>query len=176
MAQRKSRGGAPADNDMAQAMSDSAQKIWLAGLGAFERAKAEGPKMFETLVEQGKGLSEKAREAADQALRAVRANANDMGGRFDKLEQVFEDRVSKSLNRLGVLTRGEVSDISRQVQELTEDVRKMMEQSRSGAATRGAVKRKAKRTVSRAKSTATRTATKAKRKAGAATRSRKRKP
>ena len=38
--------------DSAQAVRDSAQKIWLAGLGAFERAKSEGPRMFETLVEQ----------------------------------------------------------------------------------------------------------------------------
>jgi poly(hydroxyalkanoate) granule-associated protein len=166
MAQRKSRGGASRapDNDMAKAMSDSAQKIWLAGLGAFERAKTEGPKMFETLAEQGRGLTEKAREAADQALRAVRESAGAAGGRFDKLEQVFEDRVSKSLNRLGVLTRGEVSDLSRQVRELTDDVRRMMEQSRGGAAARGAAKGSVKRKATKAK----RKATKAKRKAKAA--------
>ena len=39
-----------------QAIRDSAQKIWLAGLGAYERAKTEGPRMFETLVEQGRTI------------------------------------------------------------------------------------------------------------------------
>ena len=118
--------------------SDSAQKIWLAGLGAYERAKAEGPKMFETLVEQGKSLGGKAREAADQALKTMREGTSGAAGRFDKLEQVFENRVSKSLKRLGVLTRGELADLSKQVRDLTADVRKLNAKARgkTGAAKR----------------------------------------
>jgi poly(hydroxyalkanoate) granule-associated protein len=150
-------------DEAGKAISDSAQKIWLAGLGAFERAKAEGPKMFDTLVEQGRSLGGKAREAADQALKSVRDGASGAGGRFDKLEQVFEDRVSKSLGRLGVLTRGEVGDLSRQVSELSENVRSLMKQSgarasagqskgkRRAAAKAGAAKRKVKRAVSTAR-------------------------
>ena len=114
-----------AANDASKAVSDSAQKIWLAGLGAYERAKAEGPKMFETLVEQGKSLGGKAREAADQALKTMREGTSGAAGRFDKLEQVFEDRVSKSLQRLGVLTRGELADLSKQVRDLTADVKRL---------------------------------------------------
>ena len=133
-----------AANDAGKAVSDSAQKIWLAGLGAYERAKAEGPKMFETLVEQGKSLGGKAREAADQALKTMAKGSSDAAGRFDKLEQVFEDRVSKSLKRLGVLTRGELSELSRQVRELTNDVRKLTAKSRS-AKSRSAKSRPAKR-------------------------------
>jgi poly(hydroxyalkanoate) granule-associated protein len=153
MATKKSKYSGFADNDTAKVVTDSAQKIWLAGLGAFERAKAEGPKMFETLVEQGKGFAERARGAADQALASVRESASGAGGRFDKLEQVFEDRVSKSLGRLGVMTRGEVADLSKQVASLTEEVRSMM---RSGAgaskASRGAApKRKAKAGARKAK-------------------------
>ena len=131
-------------NDATKAITDSAQRIWLAGLGAFERARAEGPRMFETLVEQGKSLGGQARDAADQALRNLREGASTAGGRFDKLEQVFEDRVSKSLKRLGVLTRGEVADLSQNVRELSDQVRAMMaEQGRAGPASKG--KRKAKR-------------------------------
>lgn len=148
-------------DEAGKAISDSAQKIWLAGLGAFERAKAEGPKMFETLVEQGRSLGGRAREAADQALKSVRDGASGASGRFDKLEQVFEDRVSKSLGRLGVLTRVEVGELSRQVSELSENVRSLMKQSaargsggsqkRRAAAKAGAAKRKVKRAVSTAK-------------------------
>ena len=160
------------DSDMGKAVSDSAQKIWLAGLGAYERAKTEGPKMFDVLVEQGKSLGGKARDAADQALKTVRDGASEAGSRFDKLEQVFEDRVSKSLGRLGVVTRGEVADLTKQVGELTESVRSLMKQSatrpgatpskrggsskRRGAAKAGAAKRKVKRAASSAKRRATR--------------------
>ncbi|HSW84361.1 MAG TPA: phasin family protein, partial [Usitatibacter sp.] len=64
---------------------------------------------------------------------------------FDKLEQVFEERVSKSLGRLGVLTRGEVGDLARQVGELTEEVRKLT----AGAPKAAAKKRKAGKRATR---------------------------
>ena len=121
---RNGRRGSAGEN-AAQGMRDSAQKIWLAGLGAFERAKSEGPKMFDALVEQGKDLRDRAAEAADQALKAVREQAGEAQGRWDKLEQVFEDRVSRSLQRLGVLTSREVQDLQRQVAELTRTVAAM---------------------------------------------------
>jgi poly(hydroxyalkanoate) granule-associated protein len=161
MAQKKSsrsRHTASAAQKAGGAVSDSAQKIWLAGLGAYERAKSEGPKMFEVLVEQGRSLGGKAREAADDAMKRMRDGASGAGGRFDKLEQVFEDRVSKSLQRLGVLTRGEVGDLSKQVRDLTDNVRELMKQQgkaagtkKRGAAKAGAAKRKVKRPVRKAK-------------------------
>jgi hypothetical protein len=115
--------------------------------------------MFETLVEQGRSMGARAMGAADEALKTVR-EANYSGGRWDKLEQVFEDRVSRSLGRLGVLTARDVEELSRQVSELNDTVRKMMASTtrkaakgagaKKGAASRkkaapGARKRKAKR-------------------------------
>jgi poly(hydroxyalkanoate) granule-associated protein len=170
MVTRKSTHAGTGDTDTAKAVSDSAQKIWLAGLGAFERAKAEGPKMFDVLVEQGRSLAERARGAADEALKSARDSASGAGGRFDKLAQVLEERVSGSLNRLGVLSRGEVNDLSNQVRDLTESVRAMMASNASGAqgkarragsskrraaAKVGAAKRKVKRAASSTKKSAT---------------------
>lgn len=132
----------PGYSDSAQAIRDSAQKIWLAGLGAFERARTEGPRMFETLVEQGRSMGARAMGAADEALKTVR-EASYAGGRWDKLEQVFEDRVSRSLGRLGVLTARDVEDLSRQVSELNDTVRKMMASTTRKAAKGGAAKKAA---------------------------------
>jgi len=122
MARKRSGRRPTAGENAAQGMRDSAQKIWLAGLGAFERAKSEGPKMFDTLVEQGKGLRDRAAEAADQALKAVREQAGDAQGRWDKLEQVFQDRVARSLESLGVITSRELGALQRQVDELNRKV------------------------------------------------------
>ena len=150
--------------DAANAIGDSAQKIWLAGLGAFERARSEGPRMFETLVEQGKTLGGQAREAADQALRNLKEGAASAGGRFDKLEQVFEDRVSRSLQRLGVLTRAEVADLNQGVKDLADQVRDLMalqqdagrraakSASATGRRAAGTAKKAARKTKKRAKS------------------------
>ena len=122
MARNRSGRRPTAGDNVAQGVRDSAQKIWLAGLGAFERAKSEGPKVFDTLVEQGKGLRDRAADAADQALKAVREQAGDAQGRWDKLEQVFQDRVARSLESLGVITSRELKDLQGQVDELTRTV------------------------------------------------------
>ncbi|HRE13259.1 MAG TPA: phasin family protein [Usitatibacteraceae bacterium] len=118
------------DNQLAQAVTQSAQKIWLAGLGAFARARTEGDKLFDLLAEQGKGIRARTEDAADQALKTVRAQADasiaNAQGKWDKLEQVFEDRVSRSLNRLGVLTSKDVETLARQVADLNESVRALM--------------------------------------------------
>ena len=143
---------------------DSAQKIWLAGLGAFSRARTEGDSMFNLLVEQGKGLRDRAREAADEAAKTIRTQADAASaqaqGQLGRLEQAFEERMSRSLNRLGVLTRQEVDDLSRQVQELNDSVQSLLRTSaraaaapkRASAGTRkrpAAKKRKAKRATRR---------------------------
>ena len=132
---------------------ESAQKIWLAGLGAYSRARSEGDGLFNTLVEQGKGLRERAREAADQALKTVRSQADaTMGqaqGQWDRLEQVFEERVSRSLNRLGVMTREEIEDLTKQVQELNASVQALTKVQGGARAPRKAAKKKASRKTRR---------------------------
>ncbi len=150
MATRKTKSGAKAgrklgDNQLGQAVTQSAQKIWLAGLGAFARARTEGDKLFDLLVEQGKVLRSKSEKAADQALKTVRTQADttmsNAQGKWDKLEQVFEDRVSRSLTRLGVLTSKDVDELARQVADLNDSVRALM----GGAAPKRARKAPAKK-------------------------------
>lgn len=152
MATRKSKArakpGKPlADNQLAQAVTQSAQKIWLAGLGAFARARTEGDKLFDVLVEQGKTLRSRSEKAADQAMKTVRAQADatlsTAQGKWDKLEQVFEDRVSRSLNRLGVLTSKDVDELARQVADLNESVRALMGGAAPKRARKAAPRRKA---------------------------------
>jgi poly(hydroxyalkanoate) granule-associated protein len=162
---------ASASSDATKAITDSAQKIWLAGLGAFERARAEGPRMFDSLVDQGKTLGGQARDAADQALRTLRDTASDAGGRFDKLEQVFEERVARSLRRLGVLTREEVTELNQGVRDLADQVRELMAQQQGTAQRAAGSTRGSARKASRAGATAARkTARSAKRTAKAAKR------
>jgi poly(hydroxyalkanoate) granule-associated protein len=156
MARKKkasAKAGKPApDTQLASAVAASAQKIWLAGLGAFARAKDEGDKMFDILVEQGRKLRERSQSAADDAMKTVRAQTEatvaSAQGRWDKLEQVFEDRVSKSLNRLGVLTGKDVEALGKQVAHLNESVRSLM-----GAPPRAKAKKPAARKTAKKKPT-----------------------
>jgi poly(hydroxyalkanoate) granule-associated protein len=129
---------------LAKQVMDSAQKIWLAGLGAFARAHDEGGKVFDTLVEQGKEIEKKTRQVAGKAVENAKAQASEtMGkavGKWDKLEQVFEDRVHRSLNRLGVVSSNDIEVLSRQVSELSESVRTLIAQAKRSGASKAAPK------------------------------------
>ncbi len=156
----------PASGDqLAKQVKDSAHKIWQAGLGAFARAQDEGSKVFDSLVKQGQEIEKKTRLAAGKAVEAAKAQASEtmgkvggkLDGKWDKLEQVFEDRVHRSLNRIGVLTSKEVEALSKQVADLSASVRILTAQKHGSTAA------KAKPKAAAGKATAKKTAAKTRR-------------
>ena len=120
--------------DLPKAVLDSSRQIWLAGLGAFSKAQAGGMKVFETLVQQGEVLEKKTRHVAADAAAAARgaakAKAKEVqamaGGTWDKLEQVFEDRVARALSKLGVHTQSDVERLAERVDALSEAVNELL--------------------------------------------------
>ena len=110
------------ENQLAVRIRESANQIWLAGLGAFAKAQQEGVKMFETLVEEGEKVQEKTKTVADERLTEMRAKAT---GTWDKLEQVFEDRVARALHSLSVPSRQDIDALTQRVAELTEIAKKL---------------------------------------------------
>jgi len=120
--------------DPSQSVLESSRQIWLAGLGAFSRAQAEGMKVFETLVKQGEALESRTKKAAFDtaaaATGAAKARAKEVqamaGGTWDKLEQVFEDRVARALGKLGVHTQSDVERVGERVDALSEAVNELI--------------------------------------------------
>jgi glutamyl/glutaminyl-tRNA synthetase len=66
------------------------------------------------------------------------------GGTWDKLEQVFEDRVAKALSKLGVYTQNDVQRLAARVDELADAVNKLVKSGAGGNAAKSA-KRATKR-------------------------------
>jgi poly(hydroxyalkanoate) granule-associated protein len=148
--------GSAFDSEFGKSVADSAQRIWLAGLGAFERAREEGPRVFDALVEQGQQMNERARGTAEEALRTVRDGATAAGGTFGRLEQAIEERIVRTLGRMGVMTRAEVNDLSAQVNQLAEEMRGLMGgAARPTGGQRASGKRPANKPTRRAKGAAT---------------------
>jgi poly(hydroxyalkanoate) granule-associated protein len=133
------------EQQIAKQVMESAQQIWLAGLGAFSKTQVEGKKVFETLVKQGEALESRTRHVAEATMETARDQATKTfeaaSGKFDKLEQVFEARVHKSLNRLGVLTSKDVEALSNQVAELADTVRALLAQEKKTTVARPATKK-----------------------------------
>jgi len=121
------------DSALAGQVKDSAQQIWLAGMGAFARAQAEGSKVFETLVKEGTSLQKKTQSAAEDKLSEVTTKMSSMAGdvqakagqHWDKLESIFEERTAKALNKLGVPSAKDVSALMARIDELSAKVAKL---------------------------------------------------
>lgn len=107
---------------LAGTVRESAHNIWLAGLGAFAKAQDEGSKLFEGLVKEGEIVQQHARKTADEKIAEVNTMAS---GTWERLEQVFEDRVARALRGLGVPTGQDVEQLSERVSELTKVVQQL---------------------------------------------------
>jgi poly(hydroxyalkanoate) granule-associated protein len=104
------------ENQLTATIKDSTQQIWLAGLGAFAKAQQEGGKVFDALVKEGESIQKKAKQMTGERVTAVAGRAADT---WDRLEQVFEDRVARALASLGVPSKKEIDKLSKRVAELT---------------------------------------------------------
>jgi poly(hydroxyalkanoate) granule-associated protein len=127
---------------LSRSLVESAQQIWMAGVGAFTRAQGEGSKLFEALVTEGMNIEKTTRQLAGGRVDAVRDAMEDKVGAvrgrasdtWDRLEKVFEDRVQRALNRLGIPGRDDLNALSNRVDALTSQLR----QSGAPAARAGA--------------------------------------
>jgi poly(hydroxyalkanoate) granule-associated protein len=130
-AQKKST---PAGNGaLGGAIKDSAQQIWLAGLGAFSKAQEEGGKVFDALVKEGLTIQRKtqavAEERISEATSKMASMATDISskatGQWDKLENIFEERVAKALNKLGVPSAKDVDVLIARIDALSKSVQQL---------------------------------------------------
>jgi poly(hydroxyalkanoate) granule-associated protein len=149
------------DSALAGTIKDSAQQIWLAGLGAFAKAQEEGGKVFEALVKEGTALQRKTQAAAGGKIGEVTSRmshmAGDVGARagqqWDRLEAIFEERTSKALSKLGVPSAKDVEALIKRIDELSAQVAKLSKPPRAtktaSARANGAGKPAAKRAAAR---------------------------
>jgi len=112
--------------ELAETVKDSAQQIWLAGLGAFAKAHEEGGRVFEALVKDGVHIQRQTQAAAEEHLAEATSKMNDMASgiaqqassQWNKLESIFEDRVAKALNHLGMPSAQDVAALVARIEVL----------------------------------------------------------
>ena len=128
---KKSRKAVSSAASTAQArLLDMLHQIWLAGLGAIARTQRGAPKLFDELTAEGAHMYADTRDSAEKALRGalgdvqatlnagvkqVRGQASDA---FENLEKIFQTRVHRALNQIGVPSTEEVEGLSRRIDAL----------------------------------------------------------
>lgn len=135
---------AGSDNSLkntAKAIMEQAEQIWLAGLGAFAKAQEQSSKLYETLVKEGSALEKATRKLTGNKVEEVRGMVENTVSQvkeratdtWDRLEQVFENRVSKALGTLGIPGREELEQLAKRVDELARAVRALDAGNRAAA-------------------------------------------
>ena len=118
---------AKAATHFSETVKESAQQIWLAGLGAFSKAQQEGGKVFETLVKEGSAMQRKTQAVAEEKIAEASSKWSSVtsdiqakaGSQWDKLEGIFEARVAKALTNLRVASADEVEALRARVDALS---------------------------------------------------------
>lgn len=157
-----SAAASPADlqakaEQLSRGLADSAQQIWLAGVGAFQRAQHEGSKLFDALVKEGStietatrklatGRVDAVRDAVEERVGTVRERAVDT---WDRLEKVFEERVQRALTRLGVPSREDLVELTERVDQLTRAIKQRGAAPAGKAPSKAAKKAIAKKTAAK---------------------------
>jgi len=112
---------------------DSAQQLWSAGVDAISKAQEESNRVLETLVKEGQEIQERTVKFADQKVVEVTGKVSKLAGtmsskatqHWDKLEQVFEERVARALSRLGVPTNKDVQQLTERIDQLSATIQEL---------------------------------------------------
>ncbi|MGH8251214.1 MAG: phasin family protein [Steroidobacteraceae bacterium] len=115
----------------------TAHQIWLAGLGALSRAQAGAPKVFEELMREGSKLQGGALDAAQkvvmQAFQGAQQTVNrridtvqaQAGETWDNLEKIFQSRVQRAMQQLGMPGADDLAALTRKVDALANRVERL---------------------------------------------------
>ena len=111
------------DKELASAVRSSAQQIWQAGLGAFAKAQEEGGRVFSKLVQEGtefqKRAEDKVADVGDSVSKLADGVGKQASGSWDKLEQVFEERVARALAAIGVPMQNDIAALHAKIDALS---------------------------------------------------------
>ncbi len=114
------------ETPMAANIRESANKIWLAGLGAYAKAQDEGDKLFQSLVKEGEQTEKRAKKAAEARFEDAKGKVVELRGKasrqLDRLEALFQERVARVLNQLGIPSQEDIRELTKRVEALNESI------------------------------------------------------
>lgn len=119
------------ENQVTKKVRDSANQIWLAGLGAYAKAEQEGSKLFDSLVKDGEKIENRTKGEVDRRISAAKEVVEEVKSKavssWEKVERAFDDRVSRALSRLNIPSKADVDALVARVDALSDAVRQLAE-------------------------------------------------
>jgi len=106
-------------------LSESAHKIWLAGLGALIAAEEEGSKLFKSLVARGETVEARGKQQVKKAKSTMSEVKSAAEGYWDTFEKTLDEKVTSVIHRMGVPTKAEITALTAKVETLTKSIDKL---------------------------------------------------
>lgn len=114
---------------VSERIKESARQIWLAGLGAYNKAEEDAGKIFDKLVKEGEELETLTRGAVEKRFKAVEGRVEGVKEKttstFGKLESVFDERVSAALERLGIPNKKTIDALNKKISTLEKKIKQL---------------------------------------------------
>ncbi len=118
----------PHEMQLKDAVRNSAQHIWQAGLGAFNTAREEGSELLARLMKEGADLQTRTQHLAGQKISDAITRMGETIGRqtaapLVKMEEVFEERFTRTLRNFGVPTHDDLKALTDEIEDLHKTVK-----------------------------------------------------
>jgi len=123
------------EKNVQEELKDSVHRIWLAGLGALAAAEEEGGKIFTRLVDRGRDVESRGKVEVDKVKAEVDRMKTRAEGAFETWGDKFDEKLTSTLNRLGVPTRDEIRNLTQKVEELNAKIEQLKPRVTPAAAT-----------------------------------------
>jgi poly(hydroxyalkanoate) granule-associated protein len=107
-------------------LTGKAREVWLAGLGALASVEEEGNKVFNKLVEKGTDFEKRGKKQIDEVYQDISEKYRDVESKvkskFSKAEDEIDENLQDLIHKMGVPTKDEINDLSKQVEKLVKKV------------------------------------------------------
>ncbi|MGH8216536.1 MAG: phasin family protein [Rhodanobacteraceae bacterium] len=128
---KAAKDAATSGQRFSRGLADSAQQIWLAGLGALARTQQEGGRFFDALVEEGVRIQEKTHAYNEDQVKQGRQQSTAWmdqarkrtNAAMGKLENAFDERIARAAKRLQMPSDKDIQELSARIDALTSEVR-----------------------------------------------------
>ena len=136
------------ENQLTHNALNFTRQIWLAGLGAFAKARQDSSQGFEALVQEGTTIDRQMKQSMDSrksdplpsgieaAKNRVLVVQDRVMGSWNKLEEVFQIRVARALCRLEVPTQDDIQQLLQQMDQLSQTIQELTRVAELEAKTR----------------------------------------
>ena len=102
-------------------LRESAERIWLAGLGALALTEEQGTKFFKSLVKKGTEFDKATRSRLDKQIATVKDAPSSA---IRRIEGSVEHTMTGMLHRFGIPTQREIHSLAKRVESLADSLEK----------------------------------------------------